>query len=465
MLGLVLAQAALAPRPGPLSPGGRLPLAPCHAPCRCARVRCDFSPAYDTTIRYAAADWGQNLRSLPGSLILRRIKSPLLFNVGITSIICLLHSLFGPWPAGMALPHTLLSSALGLLLVFRTNAAYGRFWEARAQWGVVTTECRALASLACTYMTPRQARPLLDLIAAFPVVMKVYLRGGSQASQQRDARRLENLLAKEEVAALNAVVNRPQFILSRLRQLAQASRVAGTTDKEREVMHKSVGVLGDCVSICERIYNTPIPLAYSRHTSRFLVIYVTTLPLVLVGALRWATLPVMLTVCWALFGILEIGNLVEEPFTAVDSSTMVRRYVQQESMMHLLPLTEVCRTIRRDVRATAQYSQLGGNYSVPTIRKFPGEVKKFPAEDNFKRLRKDLKTSKANATKNETAHQAGAAANATKANATKIATNLNWGTGPPAAASQPAGLRAQPWWQGSDRGSEHGSDRSSAESE
>ena len=62
----------------------------------------------------------------------------------------------------------------GLLLVFRTNAAYGRFWEvrvgrghdilplplplpltlsqARAQWGVVTTECRALASLACTYM-------------------------------------------------------------------------------------------------------------------------------------------------------------------------------------------------------------------------------------------------------------------------------------------------------------------------
>ena len=73
--------------------------------------------------RYAAVDWAQNLRSLPGSLILRRIKSPLLFNIGITSLICLLHSLYGPWPAGIALPHTLLSSALGLLLVFRTNAA------------------------------------------------------------------------------------------------------------------------------------------------------------------------------------------------------------------------------------------------------------------------------------------------------------------------------------------------------
>ena len=89
-------------------------------------------------------------------------------------------------------------------------------------------------------------------------------------------------------------------------------------------MHKSVGVLGDCVSICERIYNTPIPLAYSRHTSRFLVIYVSTLPLVLVAALRWATLPVMLTVCWALFGILEIGNLVEEPLTLTRTRTLAR---------------------------------------------------------------------------------------------------------------------------------------------
>merc|ERR1740117_2104567 len=387
---------------------------PHRAPCRCSRVRCDFSPAYDTTIRYAAVDWAQNLRSLPGSLILRRIKSPLLFNIGITSLICLLHSLYGPWPAGIALPHTLLSSALGLLLVFRTNAAYDRFWEARKQWGIVTTECRALASLACTYMTPQQAMPMLTLAAAFPVVMKNYLRGGSKASQERDARRLRALLAREEVDALSAVVNQPQFVLSRLRQLGQASSVAGVTEKEREMLFKSVAVLGDCVSICERIYNTPIPLAYSRHTSRFLVIYVSTLPLVLVAALRWATLPVMLTVCWALFGILEIGNLVEEPFTAVVGSTSV--------MMHLLPLTEVCRTIRRDVRSIAQYSLIGKNYSVPTIQQYPS---KEVMPDNFKTLR-ELASNSSNSTKRRTNRTAAAAQTAaqtlgSKANATKLA--------------------------------------------
>ena len=69
------------------------------------------------------------------------------------------------WPTVIPLPHTLLSSALGLLLVFRTNAAYDRFWEARKQWGIVTTECRALASLACTYMTPQQALTLTLTLA------------------------------------------------------------------------------------------------------------------------------------------------------------------------------------------------------------------------------------------------------------------------------------------------------------
>ena len=89
-----------------------------------------------------------------------------------------------------------------------------RFWEARKQWGVVTSECRTLASLACTYMTPKQALPLLSLIAAFPVVMKNYLRG------ERDTRRLKALLVQAEVQTLATVVNQPQYVLSRLRQLA-----------------------------------------------------------------------------------------------------------------------------------------------------------------------------------------------------------------------------------------------------
>jgi len=372
----------------------------CSSRCR---VRDAFSPAFNSTVRYAAADWAKNMRTLPSSRLLRRIRDPLYFNVGVTFATCCVNARFGPLPN--LLPFSsLVGPSLGLLLVFRTNAAYDRFWEARKAWGLVTSECRAMASLGCTFMTPQQALPMLSLIAAFPVVMKNYLRGGSEKAQQRDVRRLAALLASQEFEALTSVINQPQYVLARLRQLAQESRVAGVSEKEREMLIKSTGVLGDCLSTCERIYNTPIPLAYSRHTSRFLVLYVSTLPLALVGLLGWATLPAMATVCWALFGIFEIGNLIEEPFTATLSSPT--------NLGPLLPLTEVCRTIRRDVRSIAQYSQMARDRSVPTIQRYPS-VKVLP--DGFRQLRVLFAANATNRTR--------AVANST-ANVTTSAANL-----------------------------------------
>merc|ERR1719393_530063 len=107
-----------------------------------------FAPAYDTTVRYAAVDWTRNMRTLPRSLVLRRILSPLLFVAANTIVICVLSCII-TFPIVSPLAHTLLGSALGLLLVFRTNRAYDRFWEARKSWGIVTSECRQLATLAC----------------------------------------------------------------------------------------------------------------------------------------------------------------------------------------------------------------------------------------------------------------------------------------------------------------------------
>jgi len=205
---------------------------------------------------------------------------------------------------------------------------------------------------------------MIALIAVFPVVLKNYLRGGSEQALKRDLRRVQSLLAPEEAEALASVLNQPQYVLTRLRALGQASSAAGVTEKEREIMLKSAKTLGDCISTCERIYNSPIPLAYSRHTSRFLVIYVSTLPLALVNAMGWATLPVMATICWALFGILEIGNLIEEPFTATTDF----------SLRPLLPLTEICRTVRRDVKAIAQYAKVASDHNVPTIQRVPKAV-------------------------------------------------------------------------------------------
>ena len=150
--------------------------------------------------RYAARDWGRNMRSLPQSLILRRISSPLLFNQLVTLACVISHAIavrtsgpLGEVARVSAVPHTLLGSALGLLLVFRTNAAYDRYWEARKQWQAraailgarailgaqlfharihptplqaAVNEIRVCASLACTFLPARRLQPLLRLLQA-----------------------------------------------------------------------------------------------------------------------------------------------------------------------------------------------------------------------------------------------------------------------------------------------------------
>ena len=78
--------------------------------------------------RYSSQDWLTNVLSLPRSLTLRRISSHLIANLLITAIVLLLRAK-GTRIAISALPHQLMGSFLGLLLVFRTNAAYARFWE------------------------------------------------------------------------------------------------------------------------------------------------------------------------------------------------------------------------------------------------------------------------------------------------------------------------------------------------
>ena len=76
-------------------------------------------------------------------------------------------------------------------------------------------------------------------------------------------------------------------------------------------MLSQVAALSDCIGACERIVQTPVPLHYARHTSRLATIFIFTLPFVLTAEMGLLTVPCMATICWALFGIQEIGLFIE----------------------------------------------------------------------------------------------------------------------------------------------------------
>ena len=114
----------------------------------------------------------------------------------------------------------------------------------------------------------------------------------------------------------------------------------------------------------------------------------------------WATLLVMAVISWALFGILEIGHLIEEPFTASIGF--------DEKKLYVLPLTEVCRTIRRDVRAISFYARRGREFNVPTILRKPSASAVPP--DSFSQIRQMAADAAAEAAAKEAADKEAAEA-------------------------------------------------------
>merc|ERR1719409_1454958 len=91
--------------------------------------------------------------------------------------------------------------------------------------------------------------------------------------------------------------------------------IAGRDSASKE---RLLSALCDDVGACERIFKTPIPLVYTRHTSRFVGTWLALLPLAIWGIdTSWnhlVTLPACALVVFFLLGIEELGLQIEEPF-------------------------------------------------------------------------------------------------------------------------------------------------------
>lgn len=272
------------------------------------RSRGSFIPQAE---RYSSKDWLHNLRTIPTSRLLRRIRGVLLFNLLWSVVVYVVYS-FSQFTCPGAKAHSLLGSALGLLLVFRTNTAYNRFWEGRKIWEGVLNSLRCFGRLVIMYsehMKTTNVEKLLHLCCAYPICLQEYVQGF------RQPKILEELLSKEDILAIDRLTNRPYYITNLMaKELLKIDLSERFTGRERMAMQKHIEDLTKAIGACEKIVQTPVPLTYARHTSRFLSLFCLTAPVALVSELGFYIIIFVPLTTWSLFGILEIGMIIEEPF-------------------------------------------------------------------------------------------------------------------------------------------------------
>ncbi len=211
--------------------------------------------------------------------------------------------------------HGLVGVALGLLLVFRTNASYDRFWEGRKLVGLMVNRSRDLLRQVTTLLegdddAARADRAeLLRLVNLLFALIRQYLR------KERDLTRLGPLVTEAERAALAEVPVRPAVAFTWISaRLTAAVRAGRLTEQRLMLMDANLTSFSDSWGGAERIMKTPLPFAYAHHIRVFLTLFVFTAPFAMAQPMAWATPVTAFVLAYALFGIDEIGVEIEDPF-------------------------------------------------------------------------------------------------------------------------------------------------------
>jgi putative membrane protein len=227
------------------------------------------------------------------------------------------------------------SIVLGLLLVFRTNTAYERFWEGRKCWGSIVNDVRNLArqiwgSVDEINLEDKENKIwAVRLLVAFAVATKLHLRGENVNKE------LEELMPSSRYLELKIMNNPPLEVAFWIGDYLQLQYNRNClSNYQLTAMQELVNSLVDNLGACERILKTPIPLAYALHLKQLLLIYCLLLPFQLVDSVGWWTGLIVALISFTLLGIEAIGLEIENPF-GYDVND--------------LPLDAICNTMKRNI--------------------------------------------------------------------------------------------------------------------
>lgn len=289
--------------------------------------------------------WFQMALQLKGSLAIKVLPRAFVCSLfGLLISLIYYSKLPLPWHnLGTITTNIVFSLILGLLLVFRTNTAYDRFWEGRKAWGTLVVNIRSLArqihtAVAAESETDKiEKNQQLKLLVAFAIATKLHLR------REVVTEELEPWLTPTELAKIKEVKTPPLEIIRWLGDyLHKQGEKGGLNSYQLTAMNQLIDKLIEGLTSCERILNTPIPLAYVIYLKRLLLIYCVFLPFQLVSNSEWLTAFLVFLISFALFGIEEIGNEIQEPF-GYDIND--------------LPLDQICQTIQNNVEDLINLSE------------------------------------------------------------------------------------------------------------
>ncbi len=210
---------------------------------------------------------------------------------------------------------TILGTALSLLLGFRTNSAYDRWWEARKSWGEIVNDSRTLVRQAVTF-TEAPAKEKHELVCNIAHLQIAWCYALANSLRRTQVLVYADLhLTSEERQYVSAQDNIPNAILNLIQFKIAALHDSGQI---KTLLYQNIDDtlrrLCDAMGKCERIKNTVFPTQYAFFVHLVIFIFTLVLPMGLVESIGRIAIPVTFTISFLFFYVEWIAYIMQNPF-------------------------------------------------------------------------------------------------------------------------------------------------------
>ena len=188
--------------------------------------------------------------------------------------------------------HGMLGFVISLLLVFRTNTAYDRWWEGRKMWGSLVNNSRNFAIKLSVILNDESDKTFFrETITNYALLLHQHLSDSDTSQQLFDDVDLEIDHHKHRP---NQVA---KLMFQKLNDLYIEKKISGN---QLIILNAEIQSFTDICGACERIKNTPIPYSYSAFLKNFIFFYVMTLPFGYAFSLGYYVVPVIVFIFYVL---------------------------------------------------------------------------------------------------------------------------------------------------------------------
>jgi len=251
--------------------------------------------------------------------MLQYIGKPLLLVAAYDFVIVVAYKgMHWEWVAFPHVPLALYGSAIGIVLSFRNNSSYARWWEGRTLWGAIVNNSRSLARQVLTGMRagPGEEQALRSMQHTIVYHQIAFVHALRQHLRQLDPiAEITPLLSEKDLSELRDQKNIPMTLQTQIGVLLQQSEARGWINPlQWQAMDHSLNDLTDAQGGAERIKNTPMPKQYDYFPQLFVQIYCLLLPLAMVTNLGWFTPLGSTLVAFIFLALDKIGRDLEDPF-------------------------------------------------------------------------------------------------------------------------------------------------------